>query len=76
MYKSYAIIAREEKPLEFQGMTFTSQSLEDVVIIKIPSQNLSQAPQIKEYFMTALPDKTILLMSEEIQFCRLKELTY
>ena len=72
--KTYAILPLEAETKKFCGMTFQTESLDNVVIVHVPDDSSpAEVEDFRDKLMLAIPDRTVIVVPESVKFCRVKE---
>ena len=73
--KKYAILPLESQTKEFEGISFQTESLADVLIVHIPDNtDPLDVGLFRDKLIVAMPDKTVIVVPESVKFCRIKEI--
>ena len=73
-YKQYALVPIESQELKFDGLTFMSQNLEDVLVVKVPENSIKdEVLLLRDKLVIAFPDRTIVVLPDSVEFCKVKE---
>lgn len=74
MFKQYAILPIESQSFDFEGTTFMSQNVEDILIVQVPeNSDKGDLGLMREKLQVAFPDRTIIIIPDSVKFCRIKE---